>query len=356
MLETIREFAAETLSDAERSSVAEAHMSYFVEALSQLGWGVRDRDPAAWAFLRAEQANIVAALHRALDDGAADAAQKILNGAWFYWVTAGLAADGDAWAAAVAALPSQLSVQYAIAVALAGEFPRFRGDPERALPYKLRALELLEALGADDPQAERWAAADHTDVADIYAQLDDLETAAEHAERGLEIRRSIGTPSGIAHALGSVGQVAALRGETDEAVAAFVESVKLYDAAGERFEASLSLCNLGNVLRRSGDLVGARAALDDASARALESRDRTDLAVVHNAFGLLAASEGDAALAAELLSCAAAEFDTLGLAVDEKVEAADALDTCRTLLGPEAYEAACNAGLSAAFAELAAID
>jgi tetratricopeptide (TPR) repeat protein len=199
-----------------------------------------------------------------------------------------------------------------------------------------------------DPGIMGFAAADHTDLADVYAQLGDLESASEHAERGLELRRSIGRSQGIAHALGPVGQVAELREDFEGAIAAFSEAVELLDAAGERFEATVDLVNLANALRRRGDLSGSRDALDDALQRARESGNRTDLTIVDNALGLLAVSEGRHARAVELLSQADAEIHDLGLTFYNAEETRAALDACRAELGEDAYRTAFEAGVAAA--------
>jgi hypothetical protein len=54
---------------------------------------VREHDPNAVAFLHEEQANLREALGWALEGQKAEQAQLILEGAWFYWITSGLAAE-----------------------------------------------------------------------------------------------------------------------------------------------------------------------------------------------------------------------------------------------------------------------
>jgi predicted ATPase/class 3 adenylate cyclase len=348
MLGTMQQFAAEALSSDERNWLRGAHLAFFADSLFPLGRAARNREAEALAVLRDEQANAVEALAWAFETGAAEPAQKILRGAWFFWIAFGLAAEGDAWAARVVAIPSEETPLFAHTVAYASEFPRFRGDLERAITMKKRAIALYESLDPDDREITGMLAASHTDIGHVLAQAGDIDAAEAHALRGVEIRRSLGEPFGIAHALAALGDAAQLRGDFDEAARIFRESAELTDAAGDRFEAASHLWGLARALRSGGDHSGATAALEEAQARASASGDPVDLASNRALFGLLALDEGRHADAAELLAQARTELRDLGLAWDLTEEMDAALEQCRAELGDDEYATAFDAGVAAA--------
>ncbi|MDQ2913050.1 MAG: tetratricopeptide repeat protein [Chloroflexota bacterium] len=354
MLETIREFASETLSPSVRRAVRDAHLAFFAESVYSQSRATRDYEPEAWAFLRAEQGNLFEALSWALETGAAEPAQKILLGAWFYWMFH-LAAEGDNWAARIAALPSESTRMFAGAVNIAGEFPRQRGDPQRAVALKEQALRVLEEMQqGGEPDLAGEVATVLTDLSDVCAQLGDIQGAAENAARALEIRRTLGERSGIAHALIGVGSVAARRGALDDAARFLAESVEIYEAIGLPFEAVAGLLELSLIRRAQGDASGATAALDEARHRALASGDRFYVAIALAGFGLVAADEGRAADAVGLLSRALTEVRDLGLVfswiggthIGDEIERV--LQRCRRDLGANEFQMAYEAGVGAA--------
>jgi predicted ATPase/class 3 adenylate cyclase len=348
MLETIREFAAEQLATEELEHLRNQHLEWFAAETYSREHVAENYEPQALAFLEAEQGNVRGALAWALSSEAAESAHMILVGERFYWITHGLASEGDEWATRVVALPAAPSVLYAWTLACAGEFPRFRGDPRRALPLKERAIEILEQLNLENPDISRRLAAIHSDLSDILAQLGDLDRAAKHAERGLQIRRKLGKPSGIAHALGGVAIVAERRRAPREALRVYEECASILEEAGTPLEAAWALIGVGRARRSLGDLPGATDALVDALRRSIESGDRYDHAHAVAVLGLVAADAGDPAAAVRLLSRATTEAREAGVVLDVAREVEAALARCRETLGDDSYESEYVAGLNAA--------
>jgi predicted ATPase len=349
MLETIQTFAGEQLADSsDADALRDRHLAWYSEAVFARRTLARAREPEALAFFREEEPNVEAAMERALETSDTETAQKLLLGFWFLWMTSGLAAQGDDWAGRVAALPSERTADYAWVLGVAGEFPRFRDDPERALVLKERSLTLFDELGLHEPHHAHGAAAVLSDLCDVLVQLGDVDRATASAQRALELRRSIGDPRGIAHALTGVATVAMSRGAFEEAAERFSETVRLYDSCGQRFEAAGPLAGLGFARQALGDLPGATSAFDDSLTRALESGNRVDAAAARGGLGLVAADEGRTADAVTLLAPAVSETRDLGVQLYVSEEIDSTLEKCRAELGDAAYESAYANGVTTA--------
>ncbi len=349
MLETIREFASERLTaSGELERTRNRHLEWFAQATHAQSRASRLYEEEAHGFLRADQPNIREALSWAVETGAAERAQHILIGAFFHWIISGLAAQGDEWASRVVALESPPSEDYAWALGIAGEFPRVRGEPARALELKERAIATFETIGLDDPRVARRVAFVYTDASDVLAQLGDFEQAVEYAERALAIRRELGIDSGIAHALGGAGLVAEQRGAPSEAVPLYEEAIALLESCGEPLEAAWALEGLGSAKRALGDLSGARTALEEALRRAEKAGDRMQVAYVLGTLGLVAADAEECACAVGLLARATEEARDAALLLPKAGEIDGALVRCRENLGEDRYRAAYDSGVAAA--------
>jgi len=345
MLETVRDYAAEQLAaSGELELLRNRHLGWTAMATLAQARPARNYEPEAFAFFRLEQANVRGGLHWAIESGAAESGHRIVEGAWFYWITRGLASEGDDWAMQVAALSAAPTELYADALSIAGEFARFRGDYARALPLKERAIAILEQLGTERDSVAGLLAATHTDVSSVLARLGDLDEAAEHAGVALAIRRRLGTPHGIAHALFGVAEVAERRQAWSEALGVYTECVSLLEGAGEPLEAVAALIGIGSVQRSLGDLSGATEALEDALRRSVESGDRYQHMEAVRLLGLVASDEEDWAKAVRLLSQAKEEARDSGLSLDNPGEVETALARCRATLGGERYEDAYRLG------------
>lgn len=348
MLETIGEYAAERAAElGEHEPMRDRHLSRFAEETYARSRAARDFQPEARAFLRLEQPNLREALTWCLATGRAEPAQRVLAGAWFYWLIGGLASEGDEWATKVVALPSPATELYGWSLVVAGEFPRFRGDPHRALSLKERAVAIFEQLDPEDRSVRSHLAATHSDLSDVLGQIGDLDRAAEHAEHALAIRRELGLPGGIAHALSGVALVAERRGDLERAASLYEESYALLHEIGKPLEAAADLVYLGNVRRRLGDLDAAREALEEALRRADEAGDLFTRADARAGLGLLAVDEGALEEAVVLLSQATAASRDIGIVLDYAADVDAAIADCRTRLPDELFEAAWARGATA---------
>src|SRR5262249_31205310 len=105
MLETIREYARETLSGAgESDAVRSRHLDYFL--------GLAEREPPGGfnslvlMSLNRERDNLRAALRWAIDSGDAGRAVRLGGALWDFWSVNGHYTEGRAWLADILALPA----------------------------------------------------------------------------------------------------------------------------------------------------------------------------------------------------------------------------------------------------------
>ncbi|WP_433211137.1 BTAD domain-containing putative transcriptional regulator [Microtetraspora malaysiensis] len=140
MLDTIREYAAHRLAEAgETEPARRAHLAYFTELAETADPHLRRAEQLEWlATLDAEHDNINAALRRAIAEGWAQEAMRLVGAAGWHWFLSGHRAEGAELSIAAASLP--------------GEVP----DEVRALAYTIVTVFLTSGVGRDQYQAQEW--------------------------------------------------------------------------------------------------------------------------------------------------------------------------------------------------------
>ena len=130
---------------------------------------------------------------------------------------------------------------------------------ERAIRYRAMALEkrgegdLAEALFT---QAEL--------LAEALGDQEELAICLEHRGSLLRNRGDASSSQGLADCLKEIGGTLVTLGSPEAAAGPLREAIRLYQHVGDRAGRAQSLNNLGDVLRRSGDLSGAEQAYTEA--------------------------------------------------------------------------------------------
>ena len=379
LLETIRQFAAERLTEAgdEEAAVAAAHCQYFLQAAEAAAPHLDERDQGEWfARLDTEQANLRrAAEHAARDpDGTA---QVLRFGAALhsYWMARSRAREELALLAPVLDRPDAqthgelfgLGLANAALVARAVdlttarqlaeravEFARqlhddrvliqslatlcdvyyFAGEPDRGLPLGQEAVERARQLGDDVLLAASLTA--YLLVSDLIDPAGSERLYAEAiacTERsGHQLLNSF---------LHNNASVRALRAGDMPAARAHLEQADTAMAAIGATSHHV-LVNLGWVLRQEGDSDGARARFDAGLRLSRRDGERSGLAYCTLGLACVAADLGDPHQAAELHGVAQAFLDRTGEAWQDP-EAGyrqDSLHQVRTSVGEEQCERA----------------
>jgi tetratricopeptide (TPR) repeat protein len=226
MLETIREYALERLNErGETAPLRERHAAFFLdlaEATEPHLAGSKD-EQSWWAQLQAEQDNLRAALRWALDAHEPICGLRLAGALWLFWDLSTNYREGRGWLAELLAC-----------------------DTEGAAPAQVRAKAL-------------------NGIAMLALRQADTQAAAVYAEESVALYRAHGDERGLARALLTAGNVAALgRGDIHEAIGCYAEALALQRSVNDRAGMAVALFNLGVVGLSQGDDAQARTSLEEA--------------------------------------------------------------------------------------------
>jgi predicted ATPase/class 3 adenylate cyclase len=384
LLETIRQFAAEQLTDAGgEAAVAAAHCAHFLSVAETAAPQLTGPDQGKWlARLDADQANLQRAAEHAVDD--LDGTAQVLRFGTAlrrYWRARNRGqealallmpvldrpearADPQLFAAvllttAIAArfvdvvLARQLGDQ---AVTLARQLDASRllieslatlsgvcflaGEPERGRSPGQEAVELARQLGDDVLLGEsltEYLLCDH--------YIDPAHAGPLYSEAIACTQRS-GDHLYASYLTNNAGMVALTAGDIPAARAYLQQAMQALRAIGA--EENLLSLNLGLVLRQDNDPDAARSSFQASLRHSRRSGDRFRTAYASLGLACLAADEGDWHRAAVLHGVAQAFLDRIGQPWHEP-EARyrqDSLDQVRGHLGREQFERAHASGMA----------
>jgi tetratricopeptide (TPR) repeat protein len=244
--------------------------------------------------------------------------------------------EGDNLARIVIAIPSEQSHGLGWSLALAAQLAQARGEAARAAELTGRAVSILEQTG---PPGD--LAAVHSDLASYLADLGDVETAAHHARRALDLRREVGQEHGIAHALQTLAYVEKAQADLVASVATLREAVRFWESSGYPLEANAALAEAGRAERLLGRADEAESALRMALDRSLAAQDGPVTAAIVTELGLVAAGRGAHRRAVELI----AHGTTLAQTSESRgTDVTEDLERLRGLIPAGEYERAWERG------------
>ncbi|MFS8102642.1 diguanylate cyclase [Lentzea alba] len=258
MLETIRAYAGERLSDGE---VTARHTAYFAEFAERADRGLGGHDGAAWyARVSSEYLNLRAAHTQAIADRDPLTAARIVLGINRFWQKGWHIREGREW------------------------HRRLLADTVDRLPEGVRGRVMESA-------------------AFLAIKQDDQATALSLGEQSLQIGRRLGDHDLVAQALNIVGLVARQRGDLDQARACFGECVEIEQAHGKRANVlAAARGNLSIIARFEGDLHTARDLMRDNVAADRVAGNLRTLSLDLVGLGDVCVDLGDAAAARPLLT------------------------------------------------------
>jgi predicted ATPase/DNA-binding CsgD family transcriptional regulator len=254
MLETVREYARERLTEAgELDLLRRRHAQYFLGGADVPVAGMQLSHQSVWLqTLEAEHQNLRAALAWCEEARAPELGLRAARLLAWFWIVHGHVAEGR----------RQLTALTHMA---------------ESAPPELRA-EALRVVGS------------------LALHQTDYEAARALFESSLAIRRALGDPAGLLASLSSLGAVASQQGDLARAEGHFTEALAIQEAIGDNVGIAESTNSLANLAHERGDLARARALYE----RTLELqhsrvRYRPDI-VLHN-LGIVAQEQGDLASA-----------------------------------------------------------
>ncbi len=275
MLETLREYGVERLTERDEVRDARAHHArYFAHLVTTHAALLRGQEQlAAFRVIDAERDNALAALRFLSDSGEAQAAVDLgLALAWFwmlrsdheevsYWLGVALAAEGDL---------DKGDRTLAEAVRAATGFVRWTTEPTDPREEFRR---LSAAMDHVDTAKQPWAVIIKALMALFSEDEAGMDAAFEDGLRSPDPWTRAAVLTFRAAAAENRGNVDVVRASVDEALAGF-------QALGDRWGTASTLAALGQLRTLDGDLDGALAAFDEAEAAMAELGARIDEGVM----------------------------------------------------------------------------
>jgi predicted ATPase/DNA-binding CsgD family transcriptional regulator len=347
MLDTIREFGAELLAEAEEEvDLRDRHIRRYAEQARYFGQHlIADDQVLRFHELRVEHANIRAALEYALasPDGDLDAA-AIATYLYGYWELSGLHREGRHWLARVLERFPAPCAQRAWALAVGGLLGTFQGEAARAAADLEEAIAVAGQIGAEQAVVR----------SQVFLQLA-LTFGGEH-QRALEVsaraEESLGGVDDLAAELclaAGTGYAHLLTGDPVRAVERCERGLSLLAGrTGERWLQSWLYLVIGFAHLIQEHDAAAHAAASTALTMKHELGDVVGTAHCLDGIGWLAAKRGRGARAAWLFGAAAPLWEVTGapMSGDLVLQAFhdEAEARARETLGDESYEALSRVG------------
>jgi tetratricopeptide (TPR) repeat protein len=293
MLETIREYALERLSESsEMPELQQRHAHYFVGIiLNQASFGVTSRNATAWLNrIESEHDNIQAALEWSLMTPAGrELALSVLATLTWFWYRRGFFNEGRVWTERLlAASGEELGPIRAAALQMNSRMAMWRGDLITAVTRSKESLTLWQRL--EDEQKVPMSLME-TGVTLINIGKDrEAHTLLKEAEA---LFRESGKSYFHAITLVHLGNVALGLGDPAEARNWLEQAYPLFKKIGEEWGLSFVLNNLGEVARVTGDYQQAYGYYKESEALLRATGDKGDLARLIHTLGYIAAHSGD---------------------------------------------------------------
>jgi predicted ATPase len=298
LLETIREFAAESLADDEHETLARRHCAHYVDlaerAEPELDMGAQE----AWlSRLETERGNLEAALAFAFETRDGESAVRLTAALRKFWLIHGPLTEAGEWLErSVRAAGDALPGKRADALGNAAFIAYRHADYLRARLLADEGLALSRALGDRVREAEAL-----DNLANAAEGLGDFAHARELLEQSLELKRAANDTRRLAHTLAGLADVAMAEGLFEKAIGYCEEAIPLLGA--DRWNQTIGLLNLSSAAAQ----LGRPEAIDhakEALGRAVELGDRELLANALDVLAWIGGDHGRAAAAARLLGYA----------------------------------------------------
>jgi len=386
MLETIREYAHERLSESgELEMLEHRHAQYFIDKMNEVSpmFTTHEADRGlAWVDI--EYDNLRAALACCFRDESLLALAPWLVGAMNYpWYRRGFLSEGRGWANRLLRSPIA-QVQPVIrcyALWCSGSMAMWQGDLNNALslleeavalshsietPTEIAVTQLFlgttlvnrgedkialrylqEALGIYEQLAMPWyMAATLVHMGNATLGMGEINHARAYLDQALPISRQIGENWLISLILNNYGEVARTEGDYQSAQKYYEESEGLLRAMGDKGDLARLVHNLGCVARHVGDLTAAESRFMESLAMFSKLGNQRGMAECLASIAGLWSERGQILSAAKLLGAAQALLDATGAKwwPADRVEVEKNLKHLRLSLEAPQFEAAWEAG------------
>jgi len=248
MLETIREFALETLEESgEGEDLRRAHAEFFRALAEEAEPHLVGRHQKDWLDrLERDLDNIRAALRWSFLTRR-DLAVRTAAGVRRLWAVRGYLSEGHSWLTrALAVAPANSGVTVMILRGLA-TIVQMQGDNDEAERLASEGLDLSTALGDSEGTISFLVT-----LGLVAEEGRDFDAAEARFEDAVEVARRHGPTSGLSKLINNLGSVALARDELERAERLFNDSLELQREQPDEESRALALLNLGLVALRRG--------------------------------------------------------------------------------------------------------
>ena len=286
MLGTIKEYAADRLTEAGESDLArQAHLGYFTELAESAEPHLRRAEQLLWlARLEADHDNISAAMRGAIAAGQAQAAMRLAAAAGWYWWLGGRRSEGFELIVAATNTPGEVTDEVrAMVYALVVNFVTSgRGDGHEAAEWIHQAYRLSQRSRHGNP------------LLGLVTPLERMLQAPAASVSAWESVLDNEDPWVRALARLQLGKLQSMLGQDGRDAEANLElALAEFRALGERFGISFALSELAEQIAKRGDFAGACELYEQAVAVVTEVGATEDVIRMRTRLALLYWLRGD---------------------------------------------------------------
>jgi predicted ATPase/DNA-binding SARP family transcriptional activator len=310
MLETIREYAAERLTQSGEDDAVRGRHCHHFQALAEHAYdGMLRGDESSFHLLERAHDNLREALTWAAQAGEVELEVRLVCAMRQFWLVRGYLPEGRTFfeRAVVATEGADPSLR-AQALMNGGPFLYRQGELAKARAWWEEALGILTAQG-DLAGASRCAG----ELGAVAFSEGDLDRAAELYGRSAAGFESLEDRMRLGIVRGNQAEISAMRGDLQQAIQQSEESVAIAREVGDKDGLALALHTLTRLMLQTGQTQRAQTLLGECVVRARDLGYREVLANCMQATAELTLSEGgDLELAARLQLVASQALDQIG--------------------------------------------
>ena len=286
MLETIREYAAEKLTErGEVEELERAHGEYFLTLAEEAEPALSGPNQVLWLDrLDTEHDNLRAALTWTRDHGEGAIMLRMAAALFPFWHPRCYYTDARRWlrdglaAGGTEPTPARAKALYGLC-----------WMEEDGEPLMQESLAVFRALGDRQGMAQAL-----TILGNFVTNGGDYERGEPLYQEALQLAREAGDTLGMTRPVLNLGNIAMHQGDLDRAERLFGESLALAREVGERRAMAVAIANTGIVARYCGDLERAERLLQEGFALYSEMGDTWNMAWVRVAHADVVLEQGDA--------------------------------------------------------------
>ena len=344
LLETMREYALDRLSEAGEDRDARCrHLAFYRALAEQVNLGMDSADQLTYLERSQEEIdNFRAALGFAHADGDDDAFLQLAGALGMFWYRKSLH-EGYDWL--VRRLPRVAESRYGMRAAIwATRCAVYSGDLAEAVRLSEEALRL-----ARSQRNPKWVVRALTEAAQARMKTEEFALAFQYVTEAIETARRLSEPMSLWEALHRASTVELLHGSADRARTLALEALELARRPGaDPVQLELTLYDAAWSAVATGHLAEVPGYVEETFDLCMKHGDEYGVAMSLNVMAITAAAAGDARRALRLGAAGARQWER-GLGVPDPAEQRmldEFLGRARDRLGAEDADRAWEEGWS----------